>query len=60
MDNLQALALGLKLHNVLFKMSKLSRDLCDMCNLDSAINLCFQTVTKWERIARKLANLVYQ
>ena len=27
MDNLQALAIGLKLHKVLLKMSKLSRDL---------------------------------
>mgnify|MGYP003411653611 CR=1 FL=1 len=38
MDNLQALAIVLKLDKVLLKMSKLSRDLRDMCNLNSAIN----------------------
>ena len=45
MDNLQALALGLKLHKVLLKEFKLRRDLRDLCNLNSAINFCFQTVT---------------
>ena len=46
MDNLQALALGLKLQKVLLKMFKLRRGIRHMCKLNSAINFCFQTITK--------------
>ena len=46
MDNLQALALGLKLHKVLIKISSLSRDLRYMCNLNSAINLLLSNCYK--------------
>ena len=53
MDNLHALALGPKLHNVLLKMSGLSRDLRDMCNLNSAIYIfafkLLQTVTELQQ-----------
>ena len=38
MDNLQALAIVLKLDKVLLIMSKLSTDLRNICNLNSAIN----------------------
>jgi len=46
MDNLRALALGLKLHKVLLKMSSLSGDLRDMCNLNSVINLLLSNCYK--------------
>ena len=39
MDNLQALAIVLKLDKVLLIMSKLSTDLRNICNLNSAINI---------------------
>lgn len=61
MDNLQALAIVLKLDKVLLIMSKLSTDLRNICNLNSAIiNITFwfisfislQTVTNSKRIAQ--------
>ena len=58
MDNLQALAIVLKLDKVLLKMSKLSTDLRNICNLNSAINILvyqlyrLQTVINSKRIAQ--------
>ena len=65
MDNLQALAIVLKLDKVLLKMSKLSRDLRDMCNLNSAINFllyqpAMQTVTNSKIIAKTRKCIVNQ